>query len=218
MTYAWLFTDKLSSDDASLVPAESLGLEAFRGVIDALNYARGPFLHRVKMNGLIANNNARLLAYQRTTIWSSDVTDILRACARHWAGDVAGLWNAPPVVCEYLKTGHEELRAAAEKIAGDAHNSAQLRLYGPNKHKASEAEIAADHAVNAAWAAIAYAPVADYAAHVAATNAAFAKACVISHDGCWSRCWRESRKFVCEQQEKHIVDMVLNLRFSEEFS
>jgi len=168
------------------------------------------------MEGLITSADNRLVAYQRTTIWSSDVTDILRACARHWAGDVAGLWNAPPVVREYLKTGHEELRAGAEKIAGDAHNNAMLSLSASSNHRPSKK--AAEHAINAAWAAIAYAPVADYAARIAAINAIAAKACALTGDAQCTNDWCAARNAAREQQEKHIVDMVLNLRFNEEFS
>jgi hypothetical protein len=205
MTYAWLFTNEASVADIPITLTESPWLEAFARIIDALARSRGTFLHRVQMDGLVSNADNRLLAHKRTVVWSGDVADVLRACARHWARDITWLWDAPPVVREYLETGQEELRAAAEKITGAAHSKAALRLYGPDKDKAPDAEIAAEHAINAAWAAIAQASVADYAARVAADQAAFAKACVLSRGGCGSRDWRETRKFIIAQQDEYIT-------------
>ena len=44
----------------------------------------------------------------------------IRRFARQCALDVIHLWNAPPIVKRYLKTGNEKLRAAAWDAAWDA--------------------------------------------------------------------------------------------------
>lgn len=46
-------------------------------------------------------------------IWQYDATPVLRQFAREVALDVAHLWNAPPVVLRYLKTGDESIRDTA---------------------------------------------------------------------------------------------------------
>jgi len=78
-------------------------------LIDALEDASSPILHR--RDG-------------ETTLWSMDITDILRAFARECALDaikVSGL-EVPPIVMEYLTTGAESLREAAREAASDAQN------------------------------------------------------------------------------------------------
>ena len=49
--------------------------------------------------------------------WCYDATPVYREFARRHALRVAHLWNAPPVVVQYLKTGNESIRAAAAYAA-----------------------------------------------------------------------------------------------------
>ena len=93
------------------------GLHASERLIDALQYAPGPILCRVRMGGTIKKESDQLVARQRTIIWRVNSTDVLRKFARQCALDVAHLWNMPSVVRQYLETGDERLRAAARAAA-----------------------------------------------------------------------------------------------------
>ena len=96
------------------------GLHASERLIDALQYAPGPILCRVKMGGTIKKESDQLVARQRTILWRVNSTDVLRKFARQCALDVAHLWNMPPVMKQYLETGDESLRATAWAAARDA--------------------------------------------------------------------------------------------------
>ena len=89
------------------------GLHASERLIDALSYAPGPILCRVRMGGAIKKESDKLVARQRTIIWRIDSTHVLLKFAQQCALDVAHLWNMPPVTREYLETGDESLKAAA---------------------------------------------------------------------------------------------------------
>jgi hypothetical protein len=129
MTLAWHFTDDtLRYGDPIPPPGYVLqhtgllkpgfsGLHASLELMGALSCASGPLLHRVKLGGNIVHDHDRVVAEECTIVWSIDATDILRACARHWAREVAHFWNAPPKALEYLETGNNELRRAAEAAA-----------------------------------------------------------------------------------------------------
>ena len=100
------------------------GLHASERLIDALEYAPGPILCRVRMGGTIKKDSDKLVARQRTILWRVDLTDMLRKFARQCALDVAHLWDMPPVVRQYLETGDESIRVAAWAAAGAAAGAA----------------------------------------------------------------------------------------------
>ena len=130
-------------------------------LIDALEDASSPILHR--RDG-------------ETTLWSMDITDILRAFARECALDaikVSGL-EVPPIVMEYLTTGAESLREAAMVAASDA---ARIAARDAAMNATGEA------AMNAAWEA------AWDAAMVAAMVAARDAAMVAARDAEWEAAW-----------------------------
>lgn len=56
----------------------------------------------------------------RRTQWGYNAKQVLRRFAREVALDVIHLWDPPPVVLRYLKTGDEPIRAAARDIAWSA--------------------------------------------------------------------------------------------------
>jgi hypothetical protein len=69
------------------------------------------------MGGKAIHYGNSVVAEERTIIWSIDAATVLSACARHWALEVAHLWDAPPKALEYLETGNNELRRAAKSAA-----------------------------------------------------------------------------------------------------
>ena len=106
-----------------LVPCER-GLHASDRLIDALQYAPGWTLCRVRMGGTIKRETDKLVARERTILWRIDATDVLRAFACKCALDVAHLWDMPPIVRKYLETGDESIRDAAWAAARDAARAA----------------------------------------------------------------------------------------------
>ena len=153
------------------------GLHASERLIDALQYAPGPILCRVKMGGTIKKESDQLVARQRTILWRVNSTDVLRKFARQCALDVAHLWNMPPVMKQYLETGDESLRdtassaawAAAKDVTKDAAWAAAKDV---TKDAARDA--ARDAALAAVWAdaSAAAGDAASVAARVAARAAA----------------------------------------------
>jgi len=93
------------------------GLHASKRVIDALKYAPGPMVYRVKLSGKVLHQSDKSVAEHRTYLWGYDATDVLLLFARRCALDVVHLWDAPQVVIDYLKTGDEKLRTAARAAA-----------------------------------------------------------------------------------------------------
>ncbi len=80
---------------------------------DALKYAHGPFLQLVEIESLTGYTDA-YFARRCKLLKTCDATELLHRFARWCAVNVTGLWNAPPIVRDYLSTGDEEKRPAAE--------------------------------------------------------------------------------------------------------
>lgn len=89
------------------------GLHASRHPFDALKHAPGPILCRVQLEGDILEEADKLVATRRRIVRRIDSTDLCRHFARACARDVLHLWDALPVVRQYLETGDETLRGAA---------------------------------------------------------------------------------------------------------
>ena len=102
------------------------GLHASVTPLDALKYAPGNIICRVKLGGVIIKSDDKLVASERTILWQYNAESVLRHFARQCALDVIQLWDAPNVVIQYLKTGDESMRAAARDAAWAAQNR---RLY-----------------------------------------------------------------------------------------
>jgi len=105
--------------DGPLAMCES-GLHAGPTPFDALKYAPGEFLHLVELDGELIAQDDKVVCRKRKIVATIDATDLLRKFARTVALKVIHLWDAPPVVREYLETGDESKRAAA----GDAARAA----------------------------------------------------------------------------------------------
>jgi hypothetical protein len=90
------------------------GLHASVRIVDALQYAPAPILCRVQLSDrmIVAADSA--VGAARRVLWMLDATTMLRIFARMQAAKVLHLWNAPKVAREYLRTGDDALRRAAE--------------------------------------------------------------------------------------------------------
>jgi hypothetical protein len=105
-----------------IVPCQS-GLHASIDPLDALQYAPGPMLHLVDLDGEILEHGTppdKLVGRRRRIVASIDATDLLREFARWCALQVVRLWQCPDVVRRYLETGDESIRDAARDAARDA--------------------------------------------------------------------------------------------------
>lgn len=109
------------------------------GARDALFHASGSIISRVVISGEIILGDDKLVGTERTILWQADAANVLDEFRRWCALSVVHLWDAPDVAIEFLKTGDEEIRAAAFRTAEIA---------------ARAAVMAVDRvAVRAAWAA-----------------------------------------------------------------
>ena len=100
------------------------GLHASKEPSDALQYAPGHILCYVDCGGKIIHGDDKLVCSERTIIKRMNVEGLLWQFAREQALSVIHLWDAPEIVVEYLKTGNEDLMAAAWAAAGDARAAA----------------------------------------------------------------------------------------------
>ena len=132
--YGWWFSsgDTLPNGDGRTIKLRSShtvkgrivpckwGLHASPTVYDALQYASSSILYRVRLSGVVVPHGKPLdkfAASKRYYIERLDAEPILREFARKCALGVIHLWDAPPVVKDYLKTGDEAAWAAAREAA-----------------------------------------------------------------------------------------------------
>lgn len=160
------------------------GLHASLRPWDALPFAPGTTLCLVECGGTILHGSDKLVCTERTILVRMDARPLLRYFARQQALSVIHLWEPPEVVCDYLMTGDDSLRAAAMAAAMAAAWAARA---------ASDA--ASDAARDAAWAASwdaswAAARAAARAAALAARDAARAAASV-SFDNSVFECFED---------------------------
>ena len=163
--YGWHFCND-TLRDGSPIPAEGEWLE-YKGEVkicksglhfsdtpfDALEYAPGAILCYVELEDVVERQSDKGVCRRRKIIAKGDATEALRYFARMQALSVIHLADEPAeVVCDYLATGDENLRATARDTEWAAARAA-----------ASDAAIyAASYAViyavrDAAWDAASYA-------------------------------------------------------------
>jgi hypothetical protein len=145
--------------------------------MDALRYAPGNTICRVAITGDLVRGDDKLVGRRREVLWITDAEQTLRKFARMCAKDVLHLWNAPPVVIEYLNTGDEALRVVAHDAARTAARAAA--------RAARAAARAARAAGDAAWAARAAARDAAWDAAWDAARAATHAAARAAGDAAW---------------------------------
>ena len=114
---------------------------------DALQYAPGPTLCIVEVEEYIFDHD-KGAAKRRKIIKRIDATELCRTFARQRALSVAHLCpSLPSVVIEYLKTGNEDLRAAAwatAEAAAWAANAAAWAAWAARAAEWAEAEAEAE--------------------------------------------------------------------------
>ncbi len=169
--------------DGKLVLCES-GLHASAKALDALVYAPGPIICRVKLSGEILTSEDKLVASERTCIAMADATDILWSMARWYALQVIHFWDAPAGVREFLETGKEELRAAAGEAAEAAARAARAAAWGA----------AGAAARAAAWAA--------------AGDAAWAAAWAAAGEAAWGDAWGDARDKQSNELERRFKELL----------
>src|SRR3990167_9258242 len=127
--------------EGKIVPCQN-GLHYSARAIDALRYAAGPIVWKVRGSGVIVPHSGdKFAASERTyNAGGVDVSKSLQKFARQCALDVIHLWDAPEITVRFLKTGDEDLRDAAKAAAWDI-------------AKAAAEAAARDAAWDAAWAA-----------------------------------------------------------------
>jgi hypothetical protein len=170
-------------------------LHASRTPLDALSYAPGPYLYRVRCWGDVAEETDKLGARHREYVAMVDATNMLRSFAREQALSVIHFWDAPEVVKQYLETGNEALISAARSTARSAARSAARSEAWSAAESAAEsaarsaAESAAESAAwSAAWSA------ARSAAESAAWSAGRSAAWSAARSEAWSAARSEARK------------------------
>ena len=138
-----------------LVMCES-GLHASERIIDALQYAPGNTIFRVECGGKIECDTDKIVCTERTILWRIDGEKVLQEFARWCALEVLHLWNASEIIVRHLKTGDENIRAAAGDAAWSAAEDAAWSAARSAARVAAWAAAwatAGDAARVAAWAA-----------------------------------------------------------------
>ena len=179
----WHFTDGALRDGRPLPPVGEWliskgkiipckrGLHASPTPWDASRYAPGSVLHQVKLGGTVLPHGDPIDKYagsKRAIVKTIDVEDLLRRFACDQALSVIHLWDAPPIVRDYLTACDPSKRDAARDAAGAAAwaaTRAAARDAARDAAGAAAWNAAGDTAWNAAWAAT-------WAATRAATRAA----------------------------------------------
>jgi len=214
-THGWHFTPldrRLRyGDGREVIPGETLtvdvqpilceaGLHQSPTVLDALRWAPGPYLWRTSMECVVARDSDKECGWDRTALWGFDATEVLQRFARLCALDVVHLWDAPEVVVRYLRTGDEEISAAATTYAAYAAAdaaAADAAAYAAAAHNA--ARLAAHNAARLA---------ARVAAYAAASAAAYAAAYAAVHDAARPAAYDVAHDAARDRQRRRLASMV----------
>lgn len=107
------------------------GLHAARRPWGALTYAPGDTLCLVECAAIEAEDEDKFVCRRRRIVVRADISETLRYFARMQTLSVVHLWDAPDLVLDYLMTGSEGERAAAEAAAwGAARDAAWAAAWG----------------------------------------------------------------------------------------
>ena len=138
----------------------------------ALQSARGNWLHRVECGQIEREEKDKFVCRERTILQTIDAEQLMRRFAADQALSVAHLWDMPDVVREYLLSLDQAKRDAARDAARAAAWSAAR-------------DAARDAAWDAAWDAVRDAT--RYAVCAAARDAA----CAAAWDAVWDAAWAD---------------------------
>lgn len=101
------------------------GLHASIRPLDALKYAPGPVLWKVKLSGELVEEDDKIAAEHREYLGGGkDISEQLGKFGRDQALKLIDKWNCPSVVKEWLETGNVDLKSAARSAAWSAARSA----------------------------------------------------------------------------------------------
>ncbi len=212
------------------------GLHACERLLDALAYANGTVICEVALGADAYTEADKSVSSSRTCIAMTSPEEgerILRNFARWCALDVAHLWDMPEGVRQYLETGDESVRAAAETAAWTAARAAAETAAWTAARAAAEAaaEAAARSAAwtaaeaaawSAAWTAARSAAeaaaraageaaarsAADLTAEAAARSAAEAAAWTAAEAAAETATWSAAEAAVRERYSARLVEMV----------
>ena len=110
------------------------GLHSSRHPFDALRYAPGFILCRVECDGIIIEEDDKLVCSMRRIVQRMDAREGILYFARMQALSVSHLWNIPDIVLDFLMTGNNAAAAANAAAANttdatDAANAATYAAY-----------------------------------------------------------------------------------------
>ena len=193
----WHFLDGDQLRDGTKAPADGKWLE-FSGKLEmcesglhfsplphqALEYAPGATLCLIEYGGEVIMGYDKGVCSRRKIIARMNATELLRFYARMQAVKALEYWDTetPEVVCDYLMTGDESIRAAARAAAWDAARDAAW-----DAARAAARDAARDAARAAAWDA------ARAAAWAAPRAAARAAAWDAARAAAWAAAWAAAR-------------------------
>jgi hypothetical protein len=172
LAWHWLAADRrLGFDDGRLVePGQTLtvdgepelcknGLHASRSILDALGYAPGPIICRVRLSGRIVEGDDKLVGTERRCLWMVDATTILRKwaiwCAERALDRVGVRVNLVDSDLRALSAVRDVLDCARRYLTGDATESTLIAAWGAAWDAVRDAawDAAWDAAKGAAWSA-----------------------------------------------------------------
>ena len=200
------------------------GLHACERLIDALAYANGTVICEVILGADAYTEADKSVSTSRTCIamTTPEVGErILRNFARWCALDVAHLWDMPKDVRQYLETGDESVRSAAETAAWTAARAA-AEAAAEAAARAAAWTAAEAAACSAAWTAARSAAeaaarsageaaarsAADLTAEAAARSAAEAAAWTAGEAAAWSAAWSAAEAAVRERYSARLEEMI----------
>ena len=190
--------------DGDVIMCES-GLHASETPYDALQYAPGPMLHQVELDGIACTHRDKVVAKRRKIVATIDATDLMRTFARKQALTCIHLWDCPAITREYLETGREDIRSAAWNAARGATRRATVwgsAAWGSAAWRAAWSaarsvaqSAAADSAWRAAWCASADSAwcAAWCASADSAWRAAWGASADSAEDSAWRATWNDAR-------------------------
>jgi len=157
------------------------GLHAGHTVYDALQYAQGPILCRVRLGGIIVRGEYKNVATERTVLKMADVSSVLHEFSCRCAEDALALTDKPdPRSVAAIETKRRWLRGEASDSELDAAWAAARDAMDAAR-TAWAAKDAAWDARDAAWAA--------KDAARAAMDAAWA-----ARDAAWDAAWAAQKR------------------------
>jgi hypothetical protein len=173
---------------------------------DALQYAPGPILHKVLFSGARIEESDKVGSRSRTIIATRDAETMLYAFARKQALSVAGAWDMPLVVRQYLETGDETLRTAVRAATrnedrttrSSAEHAAWAAAWGAAR---SVAEGAARSAVDGAARSVAWS-----AARKAAVAPLWSEARSAAEGAAWTAAWTAADSAARQMFNQMVMD------------